>query len=158
MSKYGLRALEACFEGIADITTVVHICCGYPIEGCGKANADSYTHLAPMIANSKIDQISIEGTHRRLDPVVLQRFGNKGVIFGVVNVGDSRIETVEEIEARINQVLDHVGPDRLAVGPDRGMVFLDPEVAKAKLTNLVESARRVREGLDKSAGQVLPQS
>ena len=119
------------------------------LPGCAhdKANADSYTHLGSMLANSKIDQISIEGAHRPLDPGVLQRFGDKGVILGVVDVGDSRIETVEEIEARIKQVLDHVEPDRLSVGPDCGMVFLDPEVAKAKLTNLVESARRVREGL-----------
>jgi 5-methyltetrahydropteroyltriglutamate--homocysteine methyltransferase len=64
-----------------------------------------------------------------------------------VDVGDSRIETVEEIEARIRQVLDHVEPDRLSVGPDCDMVFLDPGVAKAKLTNLVEAGRRVRESL-----------
>jgi len=147
VSEYGLRALEACFEGVTDITTVVHICCGYPIEGYDKANADSYTHLAPMLANSKIDQISIEGAHRPLDPGVLQRFGDKGVIFGVVDVGDSRIETAEEIEARIKQVLDHIEPDRLSVGPDCGMVFLDPDVAKAKLMNLVEGARRVWERL-----------
>ncbi len=155
--EYGLRALEACFEGITGITTVVHICCGYPIEGYDKADADSYTHLAPMLANSKIDQISIEGAHGPLDPVVLQGFGDKGVIFGVVDAGDSRIETVEEIEARIKQVVGHVDPGRLSVGPDCGMVFLDPEVAKAKLTNLVEGARRAREGLDKTIGQVLPQ-
>jgi 5-methyltetrahydropteroyltriglutamate--homocysteine methyltransferase len=65
----------------------------------------------------------------------------------VDDVGDSRIEAVGEIEARIKQVLDHVEPDRLSVEPDCGMVFLDPDVAKAKLTNLVESARRVWEGL-----------
>ena len=147
VSDYGLRALEACFEGVTGITTVVHVCRGYPIEGYDKANADSYTHLAPMLANSKIDQISIEGAHGPLDLGVLRRFGDKGLIFGVVDAGDSRIETVEEIEARIKQVLGHVRPDRLSVGPDCGMVFLDPEVAKAKLTNLVEGARRVREGL-----------
>ena len=92
-----------------------------------------------------------------MDPGVLQSFGDKGVIFGVVDVGHSRIETVEEIEARIRQVLGYVEPYRLSVGPDCGMVFLDPDVAKAKLMNLVESARRVRESLDKSADQVLPQ-
>ncbi len=155
---YGLRALEACFEGIAGITTVVHICCGYPIEGYDKANADSYTQLAPMLANSKIDQISIEGAHGPLDPSVLQSFGDKVVTLGVVDAGDSRIETVEEIETRVKQVLGYVDPDRLSVGPDCGMVFLDPKVAKAKLMNLVEGARRVREGLDRSVDKVLPQS
>jgi len=93
-----------------------------------------------------------------LDPGVLQGFGDKGVIFGVVDAGDSRIETVEEIEARIKQVLGHVEPDRLSVGPDCGMVFLEPEVAKAKLANVVEGARLVREALDRSANQVLRQS
>ena len=93
-----------------------------------------------------------------LDLVVLRRFGDKGLIFGVVDVGDSRIETVEEIEVRIKQVLHHVAPDRLSAGPDCGMVFLDPDGAMAKLTNLVESARRVRESLNESAAQVLPPS
>ncbi|MCH8063583.1 MAG: 5-methyltetrahydropteroyltriglutamate--homocysteine methyltransferase, partial [Chloroflexi bacterium] len=104
---YGLRALEACFEGITGITTVVHICCGYPVEGYDKAESDSYTHLAPMLAGSKIDQISIEGAHRPLDLEVLQRFGDKDIIVGVVDVGEPRIETSEEIEVRIRQVLAH---------------------------------------------------
>ena len=89
-----------------------------------------------------------------MDPGVLGSFGNKGVIFGVLDVGDSRIETVDEIEVRIRQVLDHVEPDRLSGGPDCGMVFLDPEVAMAKLTNLVESARRAREGLWRGAKRI----
>ncbi len=55
-------------------------------------------------------------------------------------------------------MLGHVDLDRLSVGPDCGMVFLDPEVAKAKLANLVEGARLVREALDRSANQVLRQS
>ena len=147
VSEYGLRALEACFEGIAGITTVAHICCGYPVEGYEKAESDSYTQLAPRLADSKIDQISIEGAHRSLDLGVLRKFGDKVVILGVVDIGDSRIETADEIEARIGQALDHIRPDRLSLGPDCGMVFLDPEVAKAKLTNLVEGARRVRESL-----------
>ena len=144
---YGLRALEACFEGATGITTVVHVCRGYPIKGYAKASTDGYTLIASMLAGSKIDQISIEGANRPLDWDLLQRFGDKDVIFGLVDIGEPRIETVEEIEARIRCVLDHIEPDRLSLGPDCGMIFLDPEVAKAKLTNLVEATRRVRERL-----------
>ena len=68
----------------------------------------------------------------------------QAVTFGVVN---SRIETVEEIEARIRQVLEHIEPDRLSVGPDCGMLYLNPDVARAKLTNLVSVVHRLREGL-----------
>jgi len=145
VSDYALRALEACFQGITGITTVVHICRGYPIEGYAKANPEGYTLIAPMLAGSKIDQISIEGTNRPLEPDLLRPFGDKDIIFGLVDVGEPRIETVEQIETRINRVLDHIEPDRLSLGPDCGMIFLDPEVAKTKLINLVEATRRVRE-------------
>ena len=64
-----------------------------------------------------------------------------------MDVGEPRIETVEEVEHRIREVLDYVEPERLFPAPDCGMIFLEPEVAKAKLTNLVEAARRVRERL-----------
>ena len=64
-----------------------------------------------------------------------------------MDIGEPRVETVEEIAVRIRQVLDHVGPDRLSPGPDCGMAFLDPEVARAKMTNLVAATQRVRESL-----------
>ena len=104
---YGLRALEACFEGFTGITTVVQTCCGHPIEGYDKAKSDSYTHLAPLLAGSRIDQVSIEGAHRPSDLGALQRFGDEGVILGVVDVGNPRTETIHEFEARMIQVLDH---------------------------------------------------
>ena len=84
---------------------------------------DSYDLIAPMLAGSKIDQISIEGAHRPLDWDLLRRFGDKDVIFGLVDIGEPRTETVEEIEARIRQVLNHIEPDRLSeVDPKFGQV------------------------------------
>ena len=145
--NYGLRALEACFEGITNITTVVHICCGFPIEGYAKSSTEGYALLAPMLARSKVDQISLEGAHRPLDLGLLKEFGDRDIIFGLVDVGESRVETVEEVEHRIKEVLDYVEPERLFPAPDCGMIFLEPAVAKTKLTNLVEAARRVRESL-----------
>ena len=125
MSDHGLRALEACFQGITGITTSVHICRGYPVDSYTKASIDSYDLIVPMLAGSKIDQISIEGGAQPLDLDLLRRFGDKDVIFGLVDVGEPRVETVEEIEARIRQVLDHIEPDRLYLGPDCGMIFLN---------------------------------
>ena len=141
---YGLRALEACFEGVHEITTVVHICCGFPIEGYAKTNVDAYTLIAPVLADSTIDQVSIEGAHSPLDLNVLRQFGDKDIIFGLVDVGEPRVETVEEVETEIRRVLQFVEPDRLFPGPDCGMIYLKPKVARAKLTNLVEATRRVR--------------
>ena len=144
---YGIRALEACFDGIYGITAVVHICCGYPIKGYTKADLESYNRIAPALAESKIDQVSIEGSHRHVDPKLLKAFGEKPIIFGLVDIGKPGVETVGEIELQIRRILEHVEPDRLVVGPDCGMVFLDPNTAKAKLTNLAQAAQRVREGI-----------
>ena len=146
-SDYGIRALEACLEGVEGVTSVVHICRGYPIEGYAKAGTDGYSLVAPMLAGSAIDQVSIEAANPDLGQEVLELFGDKAVIFGLVDVGDPRVETVEEIETRIKTALDHIDADRLVVGPDCGMVYLDPAIAKAKMANIVVAAHRVRESL-----------
>lgn len=142
---YGIKALEACFDGAPGVETAVHICRGYPIEGYEKAEVESYRLIAPALARSKIDQVSIEGSHGATDPTLVKLFGDKTVIFGSVDVGDPTVESVSDIESQIRGVLEHIHPRNLAVGPDCGMVLLEPEVALAKLTNLVEAARRVRE-------------
>lgn len=144
---YGIRALEACFEGVQGITTAVHICCGYPIEGYTKANPDTYGLIAPALAESNVDQVSIEVSHRPIDPTVLEAFGVKSIIFGLVDIGNPEVETVSDIELQIRRALEHIDAERLIVAPDCGMVYLDPEIARAKLANLVEAARRVREEL-----------
>ena len=146
---YGLSALEACFEGITTITTVVHICCGYPVDlkRWPKASPDNYALITSLLAGSKIDQISIEAAHQSLDLEVLHGFGSKDIILGLVDTGEPCIETVEAIENRIRQGLDYVKPERLCLAPDCGMLLLEPDVARAKLTHLVEAARRVREQL-----------
>ena len=86
-----------------------------------------------------------------MDLKILEKFGEKVVIFGVMDVGDTRIEGVHETKARIRRALEYIAPDRLSLSPNCGMVFLTPDVAKAKLTNLVEAAQKVRESLISSA-------
>jgi 5-methyltetrahydropteroyltriglutamate--homocysteine methyltransferase len=126
---------------------VVHVCRGYPIEGYAKADLDSYNRIAPALAESKIDQVSIAGSHRPVDPSLIEALGEKTVNFGLVDIGDPELESVGNIELQIRRILEHIDHDRLIVAPDCGMVLLDPEVAGAKLTNMVEAAHRVREGM-----------
>ena len=141
--------MEACFEGIEGILTSVHICCGYPSdpENLRKADPDDYRLLGPALAGSKIDQVSLEAAHQPFDLSVLSSFGDKDIIYGLVDIGDPRVESVDEIEGRIRELLHHLPPERLVSSPDCGLILLTPEVAKAKLTNLVQATQRVRQGL-----------
>jgi len=112
------------------------------VEGTG-----AYTLIASMLSGSKVDQISIEGAHQPLDLEILQKLGDKDIVFGPVDIEEPRVETVEEIEGRVRQVPHRIEPGRLFSAPDCSMIYLEPAVARAKLTNLVEAARRVRESL-----------
>ncbi len=124
MIVYGIRALEACFDGIVGVTTAVHICRGAPVEGYAKANIDNYTRIAPTLAIFKIDQVSIEGSGQPIEPQFMEAFGDKTIIFGLIDIGKPEVETVSGIESQIRRILEYVGPDRLALGPDCGMIFL----------------------------------
>jgi len=143
---FGLKALEICFEGADGISKEVHICRGYPNnERDTKAEIKAYEQVIEALSHSVVDKIAVEDAHEHLDLEVFKKFGSKKIILGVVDVGNPRIETVEEIENRIKEVLKVVSPDKLLVAPDCGLLLLKPEIAKAKLTNLVLAARNVRE-------------
>ncbi|MBI2147333.1 cobalamin-independent methionine synthase II family protein [Candidatus Woesearchaeota archaeon] len=141
---FGLKALETCFEGAEEISKEIHICRGYPNnERDTKAEIEAYGQVIEALAHSVVNKIAVEDAHEHLDLGVFKKFGSKGIILGVVDIGNSRVETVEEIENRIKEVLKVVSPEKLLVAPDCGLLLLRPEVAKAKLTNLVLAAKNV---------------
>ena len=92
---------------------------------------------------SIIDAVSIEDAHRHNDLALLDAFARTTVILGVVKIASSRVETVDEIVARLRAALDHIDADRLMAAPDCGLIMLGSEGARAKLGRLVESARAV---------------
>ena len=143
---FGLKALEICFEGAEEISKEVHICRGYPNnERDTKAEIKAYGQVIEALSHSTVDKIAVEDAHEHLDLEVFKKFGSKGIILGVVDIGNPHVETIEEIKKRINEVLTVVPPERLEVSPDCGLLLLSPEIAKAKLTNLVLAARKVSE-------------
>jgi 5-methyltetrahydropteroyltriglutamate--homocysteine methyltransferase len=141
--EWGLRALERCFSGLEDNATfIVHICCGYPnkpFEAKGiayKADKEYYNDVLRWLAKSKIDVISIEGAQSNLDASVLSAAGEKTVMLGVLDVGDERVETVEELVDRGHEALRYIPKGQLILAPDCGLLTISRQAAKTKLTNL----------------------
>ena len=145
---YGIENLERCFHGVPDgVTRTLHMCCGYPDKldetDYVKADPEAYRRLAGAVEASIIDAVSIEDAHRHNDLALLDAFARTTVILGVVKIASSRVETVDEIVARLRAALDHIDADRLMAAPDCGLIMLGSEGARAKLGRLVEAARAV---------------
>ncbi len=123
------------------------MCCGYPDrldqDDFAKADPMAYFRLADGIDASSIQAVSIEDAHRYNDLTLLEKFRKTAVIFGSIGIARTRVETVEEIEARLRQALEHIDADRLIVGPDCGLGMLPREIVLAKLENMVTAVCRI---------------
>ena len=146
--SFGMEGLERCFHGVPkSVTRVVHMCCGYPDHlddhDYKKADPDSYHRLSAAIDAAAFDQVSIEDAHCCNNLDLLDKLPSKTVIFGAVAIASSRVETVDEVVARLRLVLDHIDRDRLVVAPDCGLGLLPANLAEAKLTVMCKAAALV---------------
>lgn len=144
---YGIDALKRCFEGVdASVTTAMHMCCGYPNHlddhDYPKADPSAYLRLAEAV-DGIVDQIAIEDAHRHNPTALFERFEQSALVVGFVRVASSQVETADEIEARMRQLIEHVPAERLIAAPDCGLGYLSQELAIAKLTAMSEAARRI---------------
>ncbi len=97
-----------------------------------------------------MNQISIEAAQPRLDLAVLRELPTKTMIVGVLDLGDSSIETPEVVARRIEAALKHLPAERLILAPDCGMKYLPRDLAFDKLKAMVEGAKLVRARLSPS--------
>ena len=140
--RYGVKAINRALAGIA-VPTVVHICFGYAAVVPGASKPHGYAFL-PELADSVAEQISIEAAQPRIDLGVLRDLAGKKVMLGVLDLGDSTIETADEVAERIRRALQYVAPEKLIPAPDCGMKYLSRAVAYGKLAALVAGAAMVR--------------
>lgn len=147
---FGVDDLERCFAGVpSHVQRVVHLCCGYPRhvdqpdEDVYKADPMAYFELAEALDRAEIDAISIEDAHRPSDLALLELFEHKTVILGLVAIAKTRVESVDEIRARLTEAILHIDPARLIAGPDCGLGMLDIETTTAKLENMTAAARSI---------------
>jgi 5-methyltetrahydropteroyltriglutamate--homocysteine methyltransferase len=152
VAAWGIEALHRAIEGVA-CRTAVHICYGYGI----KANVDwkgtlgaewrQYEQTFPLLAKSRIDQVSLECASSRVPLSLLGLLAGKDVLVGCIDVASTTIETPEDVAATIRRAMDYVPPARLFPCTNCGMVPLPRDVARAKLRALGAGARLVRRQL-----------
>jgi len=151
VKAWGIEALHRAIEGLT-CRTAVHICYGYGI----KANNDwkqtlgsewrQYEQTFPLLARSRIDQVSLECANSRVPLSLLGLLEGKDVLVGAVDVATHTVETPEQVAATIRAALRYVPAERLYPCTNCGMVPLPREVARGKLRVLGAGARLVRAG------------
>jgi 5-methyltetrahydropteroyltriglutamate--homocysteine methyltransferase len=152
VAGWGIAALHRAIEGLA-CRTVVHICYGYGI----KPNIDwkqtlggewrQYERTFPLLAQSRIDGVSLECANSRVPLSLLGLLAGKDVLVGVIDVATHAVETPAEVAVTIRRAMAHVPPDRLYPCTNCGMVPLPRAVARGKLAALGAGARLVRREL-----------
>ena len=149
VATWGIDALHRAIEGVT-CTTAVHICYGYGIQ----ANIDwkatlggewrQYEQTFPLLARSRIAQVSLECANSRVPLELLALLEGKDVLVGAVDVASDRIESPDEVAATIRRALAFVPPERLYPCTNCGMVPLTREIARCKLRALAAGAAVVR--------------
>jgi 5-methyltetrahydropteroyltriglutamate--homocysteine methyltransferase len=138
--RYGLTALNRALDGIEG-TTAVHICFGY--AAIIHDRPAGYSFL-PELKDCACDQVSIETAQSGLDCSVLAGLRGKTIILGVLDLGDTRVETPELVAERARRALPYVDADRIVLAPDCGMKYLPREVADGKLRAMTAAAATLR--------------
>jgi 5-methyltetrahydropteroyltriglutamate--homocysteine methyltransferase len=139
---YGAKALDRCLEGIT-VPTVVHLCYGYPGGGY-RQHQYEYKDLLPHLMETRIGGFTVEFGRSSFDPHVLKMCGNRFVMFGCVDPGDTPAPTVETIERRVGEALEVLDPKQVWLAPDCGLMTISRALAQEKLRVMVEAARRMR--------------
>jgi 5-methyltetrahydropteroyltriglutamate--homocysteine methyltransferase len=143
--RHAVKAINRALQGL-NVTTAVHLCFGYGflVPGAKPRRYDFLTQLA----DSVVDQISIEAAQPELDLSVLAKLSHKTIILGVLNLASPEVESAEVVAERIRLALKYIPPQRLVAAPDCGMKYLTRETAYGKLRALVDGAALVRRELN----------
>ncbi len=143
---YAIEAINRALDGVEG-TTALHICFGYAMvhHGAGnmQAKPKAYDFLAELEA-SAIDVISIEAAQPGLDPSILTELPTKTIMYGVLDLSTSVVETPEIVASRIREALRYVDAERLWIAPDCGMKYHSREHSQAKLKAMVDGAALAR--------------
>ena len=106
-----------------------------------------YEEIFPALNASRIQQVSLEAANSRVPLSLLRLLGDKQLMVGVIDVASTEVESAEQVAARIEAALEHVGAERLMPCTNCGLAPLAEQVAVGKLGALGAGAALVRQRL-----------
>ncbi len=135
-----IAAMQRVVDGVpSSVTILTHMCYG------------AFHEVYPRMLDLPAHVFCLELSH--VSPAILDVLrrtpfpDDRKLGFGVVDAMDPRVETVDEIAARIRLALEYVRPEQLWLNPDCGLQTLPREAAIAKMAHLVAAAQSVRQAL-----------
>jgi len=149
VAGWGIEALHRAIDGLKCITAV-HICYGYGI----KANIDwknslgeewrQYEDIFPALAKSRVGQVSVECINSHVPLKLLSLLEGKDVLVGVIDVATDKVETSQQVEQVIAEVMKFVRKDKIVACTNCGMAPMRRDVAEAKLKALAQGVALAR--------------
>ena len=147
LRDYGARALDRCLEGI-HIPTLVHLCYGYPGTGPqARQHQYQYEGVLPELMKTRISGFTVEFGRSDFDPEVLKMCGDRIVMYGCVDPGDTPAPTLDQVKRRVAGVLNHLAPHQVWLAPDCGLMTISRELASQKLQVMIDAAKSLRREL-----------
>jgi 5-methyltetrahydropteroyltriglutamate--homocysteine methyltransferase len=146
LEAWGVDAIDACVRAAA-CETAVHVCYGYGIPANLEWKAtlgrawDQYDIVLPLLARSRIDEISIEFAGSRVPPEVLGKAGDKRLAVGVIDVTTDAVETADDVRATLDVALRYLPAERLVASTNCGMAPMKRSIAMRKLAALGAGSR-----------------
>ena len=141
VKDWGIKVLEKAASNLKS-TTIVHICYGYGID----ANINwknslgnewrQYEHVFPLLAKSKIDQISLECQNSKVPMDLIALLKDKKVLVGAIDVATKIVETPEQVANILRKATKFAEPKNILGCTNCGLVTFSQEVANAKMRSL----------------------
>ncbi len=147
---WGIEALHRAIDGVT-CKSAVHICYGYGIpaniEWKATLGAEwrQYEKFFPALANSRIDQVSLECIHSHVPMSIMSLLAGKDVLIGAIDVATDKVETPEEVADVIVKAAEYVPAQKIIACTNCGMAPMRREIAAMKLEALARGAALARQ-------------
>lgn len=152
-ADFAVDTVNSVVDGFADMKLAVHLCRRAGARARGEAQfAGGYDPILNQLNRLKVNHLTMEFTTPGVgDLSILRRLRDDFEIgLGCVGTQPGKIDSPDEICARVRAALAHLPADRITLNPDCG--FAPGSAAKVsidevfqKLKNEVEAAHRLRD-------------
>lgn len=146
VKDWGIKILEKAASNLK-AKTIVHICYGYGIEANIKWKNSlgnewrQYEHVFPLLAKSRIDQISLECQNSKVPMDLISLLKGKKILVGAIDVGTKKIETPEQVANILREATKYAEPRNILGCTNCGLVTFSKQVANAKMKALADGTK-----------------